>query len=70
MTMVPPKYAALRVRVTEADRQTLVARAQRDGVPVSVVMRRAFRAYLNQPIGLSPKPTPRYLAATDGRDGA
>lgn len=48
MTMVPPKYAAVRVRLTQADKDALSARAQRDDVPLSVVIRRAIRQYLNQ----------------------
>lgn len=48
MTLVPPKYAAIRVRMTAADKEALMARAQRDDVPLSVVIRRAVRHYLNQ----------------------
>ncbi len=75
MTLVPPKYAAVRVRLTQADKDALISRAHRDDVPLSVVIRRAIRHYLNtpkdavrtQPAYIQPG---KYLSSASGLEGA
>jgi hypothetical protein len=66
--MVPPKYAAVRVRMTQADKDAVFARAVRDDVPASVVIRRALRHYLNPAVVPAPKVS--YLRSSDGQGGA
>ncbi len=78
MSILPPKHSAIRVRLTQADRDVLVSRAQRSGVALSVIIRRAIREYLNKPEPQFPSHAPaiRELNKTwlpkssDGRGGA
>lgn len=81
MTLVPPKYAAVRVRLTQADRDALAARAVREDVPMSVLIRRAIRKYMNPTVTISTTPAgamqpehlktmAKFLSSSDGRGGA
>lgn len=72
MSILPPKHSAVRVRLTQADRDVLVSRAQRSGVALSVVIRRAIRQYLNTPESASyQRPVPaKFLGSADGVSGA
>jgi hypothetical protein len=55
--------------MTQADKDAVFARAVRDNVPASVVIRRAIRHYLNQQPAL-PRRDVAYLRSSDGQGGA
>ena len=74
--LLPPKDKRVELRITTADYDVLCSRAIASGVSLSVIMRRAIRAYVtaqSPPPSKRPEPqqpASRYLASSDGRAGA
>lgn len=73
--ILPPRHSSLRVRITQVEREVLDAKVRKTGIPMSVHVRRALRAYLAmspdaEPDGRIAKGAAKFLSSSDGRGGA
>lgn len=73
MSVLPPKYASIRVRMTVVDRDVLVLRAQRAGVTLSAVIRQACLEFIQRRVEkdriAAPVAKRAYPHSSDGQEG-
>ena len=75
MSILPPKRAVLTIRLTEADREVLVTRAIQANVPLSFMVRKAIREFVNKSQPVDPRVAKqagpfKFLSSSDGSGGA